>query len=80
VKELTEDSDFIVRAAALNGLHLDLVASPERLRIATLLATAARTLRRRLLSLDNPTEWDLSLAHRLPELEMWMEGIEEQSM
>jgi hypothetical protein len=57
VERLTTDSDFMLRAAANNGLHLGMETVPERLRIATLLAQAARTLRAKLLSSDEPTAW-----------------------
>jgi hypothetical protein len=75
VEQLTDDSEFMVRAAVLNGLHFDLESRPEQLRIASLLADAARNLRGRLLSLAEPTPWDLGLANYLPVLEMWMEGL-----
>ncbi|MEQ4210173.1 hypothetical protein [Actinopolymorpha sp. B9G3] len=77
VELLTTDSSFMVRAAALNGLHLEMEPVPERVRIATLLAQAARTLRAKLLSSDEPTGWELSLADYLPVLEMWMDGLED---
>jgi hypothetical protein len=75
VERVTTDSSFMVRAAALNGLHLEMETAPERVRIATLLAQAARTLRAKLLSSHEPTDWELSLADYLPVLEMWMEGL-----
>jgi len=75
VERLTTDSTFIVRAAALHGLHLGAEPASERLRIAAVLAQAARTLRASLLSNPDPTEWEMSLATYLPVLEMWMEGL-----
>ncbi len=80
VEQLTDDSDFIVRAAARNGLHFDLKTRDKQLRIATLMADAARNLRGRLLSLAEPTPWDLNLANYLPVLEMWMEGLTDTSL
>jgi hypothetical protein len=75
VGHLTADFDFMVRAEALNGLHLEMEASPEREREAALLAEAARSLRARLLADPAPGDWELSLAQYLPVLEMWMEGL-----
>ena len=79
VEQLTDDSGFMVRAAALNGLHFDLADRAEQVRMAGLLALAARNLRGRLLSLAEPTDWELNVANYLPVLEMWMEGLEETS-
>lgn len=75
VRCLTADSEFMVRAAALNGLHLGMETSSERQREATLLAEAARSLRAKLLSDPALGEWELRLAHYLPVLEMWMAGL-----
>ncbi len=75
VADLTTDSEFMVRAETLNGLHLGMEALPERQREAALLAEASRNLRAKLLSGSAPSEWELSLADYLPVLEMWMEGL-----
>ena len=75
VQDLTDDSEFMVRAAALNGLHLEMETFPERQREAALLAEASRNLRAKLSSRSAPSEWELSLADYLPVLEMWMEGL-----
>lgn len=75
VEELTTDAEFMVRAAALNGLHLGMETPSERQREAALLAEAARNLRAKLLARTTPSEWEASLAGYLPVLEMWMEGL-----
>jgi hypothetical protein len=75
VQALTPDSEFMVRAAALSGLHLGMATPSERQREAGLLAEAARNLRARLLASPAPDEWERSLADYLPVLEMWMDGL-----
>jgi hypothetical protein len=75
VQVLTRDSQFMVRAAALNGLHLGMETRSERQREAALLAEAARSLRAKLLAKPSPDEWESSLADYLPVLEMWMDGL-----
>jgi hypothetical protein len=75
VEQLTTDCDFMFRAAALNGLHMETESSSERQRQAALLAEGARNLRAKLLSDPALAEWELSLADCLPQLEMWMEGL-----
>jgi hypothetical protein len=47
--------------------------------MAGLIATAARTLRDRLMANPEATTWDLSLANYLPVLEMWMDGLLDES-
>jgi len=76
VEDLTTDAGFMVQAAALNGLHLDMATPEERQRQAKLLALAAQSLRAKLLK-GAPSEWELELAHHLPVLEMWLEGVAE---
>ena len=65
----------MVRAAALNGLHLGAETPLERQREAALLAEAARRLRGKLWANPSPDEWESSLADHLPVLEMWMDGL-----
>jgi hypothetical protein len=75
VQDLTSDSEFMVRAAALNGLHLGMETPSERQREAALLARAAQNLRSKLLARPSPDEWEMGLADYLPVLEMWREGL-----
>jgi hypothetical protein len=75
VDRLTADSDFMTRATAMHGLHMDMVSGAERLRQAGLLAEAARKLRRSLLQDAGANDWAMELADYLPVLEMWMEGL-----
>ena len=49
VQDLTPDSEFMVRAAALSGLHLGMETPVECEREAALLAEAAQRLRAKLL-------------------------------
>lgn len=75
VESLTPDSEFMVRAAALNGLHLGTETPWERQRQAALLAEAARALRAKLLASASQDEWEMSLADCLSVLQMWMYGL-----
>jgi hypothetical protein len=75
VQDLTPDSEFMVRAEALSGLHLGMETPSERKREAALLAQAAQNLRSKLLARPSLDEWEMGLADYLPVLEMWMEGL-----
>lgn len=70
-----EDRQTLLQAQAHHALFLDHLDLVDQRRIADLLATAARQLRRRLMENPEPSAWETSFITYLPVLEMWMAGI-----
>ena len=76
--EDVEDKRVLAGAVANHGLFFESLDEPQCSRVAAALAGGAR-LRSRLLGQRRADDWSLSLASYLPVLEMWLQGLVEET-
>ena len=73
------DTQTLLEAAPNHGLFLGDLEGADRRRMAELMAKSAAQLRMRLLANPEPDDWEWSLIDYLPVLEMWMDGLSQDT-